>query len=132
MQLVSTVQVGNQWVTQCAWTSWKSPDAQTGTQGLVTQMHSHIRSPAVSTLACGMSNGDVVLINVTQKLLLAPPGSPFRLEIAAVIRNEKAATADKRVITAMRWVTRQDGTVSGLTPPTIIYRSCHAANPRLL
>lgn len=30
MQLVSTIQVGDQWVTQCAWTLWKAPDAQTG------------------------------------------------------------------------------------------------------
>lgn len=95
-------------------------------------MRSQIRFPAASTLACGMSNGDVILIDVTQKLLLAPPGSPSGLEIAMVIRNEKAAIADKRIITAMRWVSRQDGTVSGLAPLTVIYHSCRVANPRLL
>ena len=122
MQLISTVQVGDQWVTQCAWTFWKAPDAQTGTQGPIAQICSHLVSPAASTLACGMSNGDVILINVTQKLPLAPPGSPFGLEIAVVIQNEKVATADKRIITGMRWVSRQDGNVSGLAALTIIYR----------
>ena len=79
-----------------------------------------------------MSNGDVILIDVTQKLLSAPPGSPFGHEITMVIRNDKVATADKRIITAIRWVLRQDGIVSDLAPLTIIYRSCQAANPCLL
>ena len=132
MQLVSTLQVGNQWVTQCAWTLWKSPNAQTGTYDPVTQIRSHIRSPAASILACGMSNGDVILIDVTQKLLLAPPGSFFGLEVTMVIRNEKAAVANKRMITAMRWVSRQDDIVSCVVPLAIIYRSCQIADPCLL
>ena len=30
MELVSTVQVGDRWVTQCAWAPWETLDAQTG------------------------------------------------------------------------------------------------------
>lgn len=132
MQLVSTVQVGDRWVTQCAWTLWKASDVQTCKWVLVTRSVFSHPIPAASMLACGMSSGDVILIDVTQKLLVAPTGSPFGLEVAAVIRNEKAATADKRIITAMRWISRKDFTVSGLVHLTLIYRSCQVAYPCLL
>jgi len=95
-------------------------------------MCSHLRSPAASTLACGMSSGDVILIDVTQKLLSAPTGSSSSLEVVTVVRTEETATVDKRIITAMRWVSRRDGTVSGLGFPILIYHSCQVANPRLL
>jgi len=72
----------------------------------------NVQPLAMSTLACGLSNGDVILIDVTQKLLLASPGSSFSLEVATAIRNENAAAQDKRIITAMKWVSRQDDTVS--------------------
>ncbi|KAF9785254.1 putative zinc-finger of transcription factor IIIC complex-domain-containing protein [Thelephora terrestris] len=88
--LVLTVEVGDRWVTQCAWTPWKTSDAQI----------------VLSTLACGLSNGDVILIDVTQTL---PSGSPFNLEVVTKTRNEKAASPDKRIITAMKWVSRKDG-----------------------
>ena len=74
----------------------------------------NVNPSAVSTLACGLSNGGVILIDVTQRLLLALPGSSSGLEISTVIRNESAAVQDKRIITAMRWVSRQDDTVSVL------------------
>ncbi|KAF9649199.1 hypothetical protein BDM02DRAFT_3095185 [Thelephora ganbajun] len=99
MEVVSTVEAGDRWITHCAWAPWKALDAQT----------------VVSTLACGLGNGGIVLINVTQMLLMALPGSPSSLEVATVIRNEKAAVADKRIITAMKWISRQDGT------PILVY-----------
>lgn len=80
----------------------------------------YVGSPATSALACGISNGDVILIDVTQKLLLAPLGSPFNFEVTTVMRNEKAAAVDKRIITAMRWVLRQDGTVRGFVLHTLV------------
>jgi len=67
---------------------------------------------AESMLACGLSDGSVILIDVTQRLFLATPGSPSGLEVATVIRDEKIAIPDKRIITAMKWVSRRDGTVS--------------------
>lgn len=130
MELVSTVRVGDQWVTQCAWAPWKTSDGQTGRWNTIVGMRSHIRSSAASTLACGMSNGDVILIDLTQKLH-SPPRSPFRPEVTTVVRNEKAAIADKRVITAMRWVSRQDGTVSRPASRSVIHHSCQVANPCL-
>jgi len=83
-----------------------------GWSTVAIRMCSNVQSPAMSTLACGLNNGDVILIDVTQKLLLAPPGSPFSLEVTTVIRNERAAAPDKRIITAMKWVSRQDDAVS--------------------
>jgi len=113
MELVSTVEVRDQWVIQCAWASWKASDAQTSRCDLAVRMRSHIQSSAVSTLACGLSNGDVVLVDVAETLLLAPPGS-FSVEVETVIRNEKAAIPDKRIITTMKWISRQDGVVSDI------------------
>lgn len=114
MELVSTVQAGDRWITHCTWAPWKASDAETGKWNIVMQMCSNTRPPAVSTLACGLSNGNVTLIDVTQKLFLAPPGSPPSLKIVTVIRDETAAVQDKRIITAMKWVSRKDDTVSGL------------------
>lgn len=69
---------------------------------------SNLLLPVVSTLACGLSNGDVVLIDVIQKF---PPVLPFNLEATTNTQNQKAASSDKRIITAMKWITRRDGTV---------------------
>jgi len=57
---------------------------------------------------------DVALVDVTQILSSAEntQRSPFKLEIATEIRNEKVASPDKRIITAMKWISRRDGTVS--------------------
>ena len=112
MELVSTVEAGDRWVTHCAWAPWRASDADAGTWGVTMKMCLTIQPPVVSTLACGLSNGDVVLMDVTQKRLLVPPGAPFGLEVTAVIRNDNAAVPDKRVITAMKWVSTKDGTVS--------------------
>jgi hypothetical protein len=56
-----------------------------------------------------LSSGDIVLIDVTQKL---SSESLSGLEVTAEVRNAKTASPDKRIITAMKWVVRQDGTVS--------------------
>jgi hypothetical protein len=73
-------------------------------------------TPVVSTLACGLSSGDVTLINVTQTLPSGKgaQGSSSALEVTVVTRNEKAGSSNKRIITAMKWVSKQDGTVSGI------------------
>ena len=115
VELVSTLEVGDRWVVQCAWASWKASDAQTGKQDPTMQSHSNFHPQVVSTLACGLSNGDVILLDVTQTL---PSGSPFNLEVASEIRNEKAASPDNRIITAMKWVSRRDGTVSEPVRPS--------------
>ena len=74
----------------------------------------------MSTLACGLSNGNVILIDVTQRLPLAPLGSPSSLEITTVMRDEKAAAPDKRTIAAMKWISRQGDIVSDLVLHTLI------------
>ena len=120
MELVSTVEAGDRWVTHCTWAPWKAPDAETGMLDIVMQMYFNIRPSAMSTLACGLGNGKIILIDVIQKLLLAPPGSPFSLGITTIIRDEKAAAPDKRIISAMKWISRQGDIVSGLVLPTLI------------
>ena len=69
----------------------------------------------MSTFACGLSNGNVILIDVTQKLLPGPLGSPSSFGITTVVRDEKVAVPDKRIISAMKWVSRQDNIVSDFT-----------------
>lgn len=46
----------------------------------------NIQPSAMSTPTCGLSNGNVTLISVAQKLLI-PLGSPSGLEITAAIRD---------------------------------------------
>jgi len=120
MELVSTVEAGDRWITHCAWAPWKVSDTGAGALGVATQMRVNVQPSATSALACGLSNGNVVLIDVTQKLLLTPPGSPHSLEVTTVIRDEKVAAPDKRIITAMRWVSRQGDIVSDLVLLTLI------------
>jgi len=120
MELVSTIEAGDRWVTHCAWELWKDSDVETGALDVAMQMRVNVQPSATSALACGLSNGNVVLIDVTQKLLLAPPGSPSSLEITTAIRDEKVAAPDKQIITAMRWVSRQDDIVSDLVLLTLI------------
>jgi hypothetical protein len=93
---------------------------ETGALDIVMQIRFNIQPSATSTLACGLNNGNVILIDVTQQLLLAPPGSPLSLEITTVIRDEKAAAPDKRIITAMKWVSRQGDIVGDIVILTLI------------
>ena len=92
VELVSTIEVGDRWVTQCAWASWKVSDAQTGKQDPAMQSYSNFHPQVVSTLACGLSNGDVILLDVTQKL---PSGPPFNLEVATEIRRSEERRVGK-------------------------------------
>lgn len=81
----------------------------------------------VSTLACGLSNGDVILIDVAQKV---SPGSPFYLKVTTQTRGETVASLDKRIITAMKWISGKDGTVSD---PVIVCRfTAHFKQPMLV
>ena len=114
MEFVLTVEVGDRWITHCTWAPWKASDAETGRWVIARCVRPDIQPTAESTLACGLCNGNVILIDVTQKLPLATPGSPSGLGVATVIRDENVATPDKRIITAMKWISRQDGAVSGL------------------
>jgi hypothetical protein len=92
----------------------------------------NIQPTVKSTLACGLSNGNIILIGVNQELSSSPPGSSFSLGVATAIRNEEVAVTDKRIITAMKWITRQDGTVSGTVLQTLSPDSCRVADPCLL
>ena len=62
---------------------------------IATQIRFNIKPSAMSTFVCGLSSGNIILIDVTQNLLLAPPGSPSSLEITMAIWNEKVAVPDK-------------------------------------
>ena len=86
MELIPTVEAGDLWVIHCAWAPWKASDAETGTLNIATQMCLNIQPSAMSTPVCGLSNGNVTLISVAQKLLI-PLGSPSGLEITAAIRD---------------------------------------------
>ena len=123
MELVSTIEAGDRWVTHCAWAPWEVSDAEAGVLNIATQMYINVQPSATAVLACGLSNGNVVLIDVTQKFLFAPPGSPSSLKITTAIRDEKVATPDKRIITAMRWVSKQGNIVSGLVLFALILHS---------
>jgi len=79
VELVSTVEVGN----HCAWAPWKASDVETGTLDIATQICFNTQPSAMSTLACGLRSGNVILVDVTEKLLLAPPGSPAGRTIQA-------------------------------------------------
>lgn len=130
MELVSTVEAGDRWVTHCAWAPWRVSDAETGTCDVAAKPCGNIQPPVVSILACGLSNGDVVLIDITQKLLPAPSGSQFSPEVTTEIRDENAAVPDKRTITAMKWISRKDNAV--IDPMLCAQFTPHAIQPMLV
>ena len=113
MEFILTIEGGDRRITHCAWAPWKI-SAETGRWDIAMCVRPDIQPTAESTLACGLSNGNVILIDVTQQLLLATPGPPSGLEVATVIRDENVAAQDKRIITVMKWISRQDGTVGDL------------------
>lgn len=90
----------------------------------------NIQPSVASILACGLSNGYVVLIDVIQKHLSAPPGSPFGPEVTTTIRDENAAVLDKRTITAMKWVSRKDDAV--IDPVLCAQSTAHVIQPILV
>jgi len=87
---IKTVQVSQQWITHLSWTHWEA----------------NTEKQCCATLACGMADGSICLIEVIQTLHADPDsllGNRFTLEVQASI----AATiheADSKSITGLTWI----------------------------
>lgn len=87
---VQTLPVADQWVTHLAWSPWALCGA----------------GQCEAYLACAKADGTVSIIKVSQKLCPVPSsfGTEFAVERTFEVQECCAFAADKRVITALRWV----------------------------
>ncbi|EPT00974.1 hypothetical protein FOMPIDRAFT_1121318 [Fomitopsis schrenkii] len=93
VECAATVPVADRWVTHVAWSSWKRP--QSGT--------------CEAYIACGIADGSVVVLRVTQTLHSQPSPSGFvpRYNVRATfdVRDVKPAEAGWGEVTSMKWTT---------------------------
>jgi len=65
----------------------------------------------MSTLACGLSNGIIILVDVAQELLV-PPGSPSSLETTMAIRDKKVVCVIGGLDGALKYVDPEESGLS--------------------
>ncbi|KAI0064060.1 hypothetical protein BV25DRAFT_1869513 [Artomyces pyxidatus] len=92
LEHIQTITVANTWITHLAWAQW-------ATSGL---------NESKSVLACGIADGSVTLVEITQTLHLEPGASSFGIkclvETEACLAVSTPCSADKRGITGIKWI----------------------------
>ncbi|KZV69295.1 hypothetical protein PENSPDRAFT_633282 [Peniophora sp. CONT] len=91
LEHVATLQVSDHWVTHLAWNEWTLSAPQ----------------QARATLACGVADGSIILVEVTQTLhaeAASQLGHIYRLEVQTNA-SEPIYAADKKTTTGLQWVT---------------------------
>ncbi|TDL24008.1 hypothetical protein BD410DRAFT_767896 [Rickenella mellea] len=96
MQHVQTLRLSDNWVTHLSWSKWRIVEPYN----------------CVAQVACGMSDGSVAIVAVSQTLESCPSRTPFGnsydIHFSSNLTNLRPCEADLRGITALVWVEGED------------------------